>query len=156
MKIHYHYDNLGYTSFLTNADIFKIRGDDNGKQLFEFFADNTNVEWGHAMTGIAGDKGLNFITTGHDEGSEPGMTALLNGQLKYGYTVREINHSHPNGNYSPSSKDMLGAEEYKAANPNVKLQIYTHPNRCSVYDEKGTLDFGVLGPKIIIIETKNK
>ena len=45
MKIHYHYDNLGYTSFLTNADIFKIRGDDNGKQLFEFFADNTNVEW---------------------------------------------------------------------------------------------------------------
>lgn len=108
------------------------------------------------MTGIAGDKGLNFITTWHDEGSEPGMTALLNGQLFNGYTIRELNHNHTNGNYSPSSKDMLGAAEYKAANPNVKLQIYTYPNRYSEYDEKGTLDFGILGPTIIIIETKNK
>ena len=47
------------------------------------------------MTGIAGDKGLNFITTGHDKGVEPGMTALINGQLQYGYTAREFNHSHP-------------------------------------------------------------
>jgi hypothetical protein len=45
MKIHFHSDHLGSASFVTNADIFKIRGDDNGKQIFEFFVDNTNVEW---------------------------------------------------------------------------------------------------------------
>lgn len=51
------------------------------------------------MTGIAGDKGLNFVTTGHMKATEPGMTHLLNGQLLRGYTIRELNHSHP---YTPN------------------------------------------------------
>lgn len=72
--------------------------------LFEFFANKTDLEWSHAMTDIAIDKGLNFITTGHDKGVEPGMSALINGQLKYGYTAREFNHSHPWNSY-PSGLD---------------------------------------------------
>jgi RHS repeat-associated protein len=72
-------------------DVYKVRGDNNGTQLFEFMSNNvsgsgTGVEISQAMTGIAGDKGLNFVTTGHMKATEPGMTHLLNGQLLHGYT----------------------------------------------------------------------
>lgn len=105
--------------------------------LFEFFTDNTNVEWSHAMTGIAGDKGLNFITTGHDKDKEPGMTALINGQLQYGYTAREFNHSHPQNTPYPSgisgftgeTGDVQWAGEVcKIFGNNVKFNIYTPKN----------------------------
>lgn len=54
-------------------DEYKIRGDTNGKSLFEFLSFNvtgssSQVEIGLAQTGIPGDKGLNFITTGHIKG----------------------------------------------------------------------------------------
>ena len=53
------------------------------------------MEVSQAMTGIAGNKGLNFVTTGHIRAKEPGMTELLKKQLLHGYTIRELNHSHP-------------------------------------------------------------
>jgi len=138
----------------TKLTMFEIKGDDNASELFEFFADpdnTTSVEWTHAKIGTE-SSGRNIVGTSHDESS----TAVGHHLRKTGYTLREVNHNHPSGNYLPSSKDMQGAEKYKASNPNVKLNIYTHPNRYSEYDEKGTLDFGMLGPTIIIIETKNK
>ncbi|MFN3801746.1 JAB-like toxin 1 domain-containing protein [Belliella pelovolcani] len=115
---------------VTTIDIFKVRGDDNGTQLFEFFADNTSVEWSQAKTGIEGDKGLNFLTIGHIEYTEPGIAALINGQLSGGYTIRELNHNHPGGTAVPSgipgltgsSGDVSFAktvtEWYKKAYPN--------------------------------------
>ncbi len=85
-------------------DVYKIRGDEQGTQLFEFLSQNTSVEWSQAMTGIAGDKGLDFVTTGHMNKHEPGMKYLLEGQLLNGYTIRELNHSHPD-NSNPSKND---------------------------------------------------
>ena len=93
-------------------DTYEARGDENGKSLFEFFAEivrDQGIEVSYAKTGKEGDKGLNFITTSHvtpmshyDENgvlhktaSEPGMTHLLENKLLYGYTIRELNHSHP-------------------------------------------------------------
>ena len=88
---------------VTNVDIYKVRGDDNAKRLFEFVATkNTSVEWGHIKTGIKGDRGLNFLTTGHIEYTEPGINTIISGQLQYHYTIREINHSHPNNTAIPS------------------------------------------------------
>ncbi|WP_295962429.1 JAB-like toxin 1 domain-containing protein [uncultured Alistipes sp.] len=46
-------------------DIYKIRGDDNSTQIFEFLSHNTTVEWSQAKTGITGNNGLNFVTTAH-------------------------------------------------------------------------------------------
>lgn len=60
------------------------------------------------MTGFSGDKGLNFITTSHEPRRESGMTYLLNGQLFNGYTIRELNHSHPVGR-TPSGSDLTGS-----------------------------------------------
>ena len=76
-------------------DVFKVRGDENGTNMFEFMASNTEVEWSQAKTGIEGNKGLNFITTSHKVDRENGMNNLYSGQLYSGYTVRELNHSHP-------------------------------------------------------------
>ena len=87
---------------VTTIDILKVRGDENGTKLFEFFADNTSVEWNQAKTGVEGNKGLNFLTTGHIEYTEPGIAALINGQLSGGYTIRELNHNHPSGTAVPS------------------------------------------------------
>jgi RHS repeat-associated protein len=96
-------------------DVYKVRGDNNGIQLYDFMSNNITgspsaAEISQAMTGIAGEKGLNFITTSHQRGKESGMTYLLNGQLLRGYTIRELNHSHP---YSPtpSISDMGFASE---------------------------------------------
>ena len=83
-------------------DVYKIRGDEQGTQLFEFLSQNTSVEWSQAMTGIAGDKGLDFVTTSHMNKHELGMTYLLNGQLFNGYTIRELSHSHPSNTDYPS------------------------------------------------------
>ena len=93
-------------------DTYEARGHENGKSLFEFFAEivrDQGIEVSYAKTGIEGNKGLNFITTSHvtpmlhyDENgvlhktaSESGMTHLLENKLLYGYTIRELNHSHP-------------------------------------------------------------
>lgn len=93
-------------------DVYQVRGDDNGTALFEFLGDNVTgspsmVEIGQAKTGIEGDKGLNFITTGHARGREPGGSYLLTGQLFNGYTVRELNHTHP------ISTSVIGDIPYK-------------------------------------------
>lgn len=83
-------------------DTYKVRGDANGTQMFEFMSQNTTVEWSQAKTGIAGDKGLNFLTTSHDAATEHGMSNLYSGQLYAGYTIRELNHSHPSNTGYPS------------------------------------------------------
>jgi len=45
------------------------------------------------------------LATGHIEYTEPGGTALITGQLHAGYTIRELNHSHPNNTPYPSGLD---------------------------------------------------
>lgn len=96
-----------------SMDIFKVRGDDNGTRLFEFLAINVApslVEFSHIKTGVEGDKGLNFVTTSHDERKDRSMGMLWANQLNYGYTLREINHSHPTN--------------AKASNPDKDASIY--------------------------------
>jgi RHS repeat-associated protein len=120
-------------------DTYKVRGDANGTQIFEFLSQNTNVEWSQAKTGVEGDKGLNFLTTSHDEKMERGMTNLINGQLVYKYTAREFNHNHPKNeryNHIPSGipgltgdgGDVSWSQQVSNIFGNqVKFSIYT-PN----------------------------
>ena len=71
-------------------------------KLFEFLANNTGVEWSQTMTGVEGDKGLNFLTSGHASYTEPGVVDLINGQLRNGYTIRGHIHNHPSNTPYPS------------------------------------------------------
>ncbi len=105
-----------------NIDVFQVRGDGNGEKLFQFsakLASGSRIEIGHIKCGIEGESGLNFVVNSHQKpsfyistdgknhmrSSEPAQSYLWNGQLKYGYTIREMNHSHPNSP-NPSSADQ--------------------------------------------------
>ena len=99
----------------TGNDVWKVRGDENASKMFEFMSDNitgsrTKVEIGLAQTGIAGDKGLNFITIGHLENREPGFSNLWYNQLGYLYNIRTHTHSHPSGT-NPSGGDIQFVKE---------------------------------------------
>ena len=86
----------------TTFDWYNVRGDDNGKKLFEFFANNTKVEFSHLMLGVKGDEGLNIISTSHETSKEHSVNFLLDNKYQYGYTIRGHNHSHPNNTQYPS------------------------------------------------------
>ncbi len=109
-------------------DIYQIRGNEQGKQLFEFMAQNTNVEWGKHMTGIAGENGLNFLTTSHDYGIEYGSGDLYNKQLS-SYTYRGYNHNHTNGSEIASDGDVGLAKYIQATHPNANFNIYSPGTR---------------------------
>ena len=83
-------------------DIYQIRGDEQATELFEFMAQNTGVEWMLSSTGIEGSKGLNFLTTSHNEETELGNSHLFSNRLYNGYTIRSFIHSHPKNSASPS------------------------------------------------------
>lgn len=122
-------------------DVYKVRGDDKGTTLFEFLGNNVTgsssmVEVGQAKTGIERDKGLNFITNGHTRRSEPGSSYILSGQLFYGYTVRELNHTHPITPV-PSSSDNLYktqvSNSYRSRGMGVpNFNIYHVPTRTTI------------------------
>jgi RHS repeat-associated protein len=128
------------------VDIFRIKGDENAKNLFEFFANKTDVEWTHAKIG-AENSGSNIVGTSHSELN----TSIGHYLREYNYTLREVNHNHPNGNPLPSgikeyeesgkkTRDLYGAELYITKHPNIKLNIYTTKFGYSLYNDKGTLD----------------
>ncbi|MCD8387341.1 MAG: hypothetical protein LUD17_10695 [Bacteroidales bacterium] len=122
-------------------DMLKVRGDDNGKRAFEFLAKNTGVEWSHAMMGIKGERGLNFLTSTHSLGHEAGMSHLIKYQLQFGYTARIFNHSHPSGNSTPSglhdgTGDVYFASQVnrifnKSLDYNIYIPLYN--GFCSLY-----------------------
>ena len=82
-------------------DVYQMKGDNPATQLFEFLAENTAVEWSQAKTGIE-NSGTNFITSSHETHVDNGIMNLIDTQLKNGYTLRNINHSHPNNSPYPS------------------------------------------------------
>ncbi len=137
-------------------DLFRISGDENAKEVFELFADNTNVEWTHAKIGTE-ESGRNIVGTSHS----PDFTSVGKYLRDNGYTLREVNHNHPSGIPIPSgrvhsgekrTRDLRGAELYNPGNSNkVELNIYTRKYRYASYNKNGTTDtrFGYIPPVIV-------
>jgi RHS repeat-associated protein len=118
--------------------IFNISGDDNATQMFEFMTQpgkTTEVEWTHAKIGTE-DSGRNIVGTSHIDKS----TRIGSYVLNKGYTIREVNHNHPNGFPVPSDDDTRNTQHYMGKFPNVKLQIYVPEYGYSPYNSTGTLD----------------
>ena len=155
----------------TTFDWYNVRGDENGTQLFEFFANNTKVEWSQLQLGQKGDNGLNIISTSHEKSTERSVNFLLNNQYKFGYTIRGHNHNHPNNIPYPSGlgkrssdigfsnnltnislKNGSGVPTFKIYLP--KTGKYIKYNRNStVYDFPATMPAYTL-PEIIISPRK--
>jgi RHS repeat-associated protein len=123
-------------------DQYKIKGDDKAKGLFEFVADNTEVEW--SLTGVgakSGTDGQNILTTSHIKDSEIG-----GGYLKaYGYTIRKHSHSHPYNTF-PSTADKEFAESLNLKFPKATLDIY-HKGEYFQYDKNGLISVPTKVPK---------
>ncbi len=145
-------------------DVFTVRGDKNGEDLFLFLADyitnSSGVEFSIAKTGMTGEKGLVFITTSHThparvmvEGKhylishDYGMPYLLNekllsdpsGQGRY-YTIREITHSHPFNPYDDGSRVNKDDSTFAAT---VKhILINRHVPTFKIYFQGNYYDFG--------------
>ncbi|MFZ4414734.1 MAG: JAB-like toxin 1 domain-containing protein [Bacteroidales bacterium] len=100
--------------------IFEMKGDQNAKSSFEFFANNTKVEWTHAQIGEE-KMGKNILGTSNNESSTP-VGSFLNNT---GYSLRKVIHNHPNGNNNPSGGDLNNRENYLSKNPSMKLSIYS-------------------------------
>lgn len=126
-------------------DILKIRGDVIASSVFKFLAINTDVEWSQQMVGVAGDRGLNYLTTSRLHGKEFGLSHLYGTQLK-SYNYRSGKHSHPGGGCNPSQGDVDVANYINELHPSATFFIfntldkkehqynkYTMPN---VYDEQ--------------------
>lgn len=120
----------------TPLTILEIKGDNNAKELFEFFANpiNTGVEWTHAKIG-GKNSGRNVVGTSHQRSS----TAVGHYLRQTGYTLREVNHNHPSGAAYPSGGDMKGASLYHDNNSSTQLNIYTHPKNYTPYNEQGVI-----------------
>ena len=83
-------------------DVLQIKGNENGKKIFEFLSDNTKVEWSFLAT-TKGSSENGFITTSHKASSEYGSGALFSKKLKpENYNIISDSHNHPSNTAIPS------------------------------------------------------
>ncbi len=97
-----------------------IKGDEAATELFEFFAENTIVEF--SQTKFNEDD--NIISTSHKSGGEGGSVKIGYDLVVKGDKVRESIHSHPTDG-APSPADKSNATYWKGLpNQNITLKIY--------------------------------
>ncbi len=113
-------ENVSYSVFIINNV-------SAGKSLFEFFADNTSVEW--TQYSLSDSKGNNFstVSSSHQALCDSSGGALQNWILENGLSVKEHAHNHPNENPVEMPSGLLPDDKYGdidfARNLNYKLQM---------------------------------
>jgi hypothetical protein len=149
-------------------DILKVRGDSKASGLFEFLANNTDVEWSQAQLGKADKNGLNYIVTSHNRATEKGLTQMIITQFQFGYTIRCLIHNHPRNTPYPSGlEDGTGDIGFATKITNwynnkyperitPKFKIYIPGNGSYInYNKNSTMnDFITIQLPEIIIKTK--
>ena len=119
----------------TNYEVFRIEGNENGRDIFEMLAQNTDVEWSLAQF----DKTANIpniLTTSHSEDSEGGVGNYLFNNKSLINNLSRLDHNHPGGSIQPSfrindrgviSGDIGQVLHYKEYYPNnhINYNIYT-------------------------------
>ena len=114
--------------------IFHISGDENAKSIFEFVANNTDVEWSRVAVGDeSGDNGNNYLNTTQ----EKTHVAISKQVSKMNW--REQYHNHPSGNTSLSVEDILGP--MKSSRQNCRFFLYTKKYGNDEYNSNGFIDF---------------
>ena len=128
----------GTIKMLTNKNgekYWQVKGDENAKELFEFLANNSSVEWGHFNVSKGGTNGRNYLVTSHSEDNIAFSFLGISGFIK------TFNHNHPNGTTTPSDKDW-GMYDYisyhnweysEFQNKEFNCNIYTNKNGQSKY-----------------------
>ena len=106
-----------------------VDGDQSATDLFEFVAQNSNVEWSLVRSG----KQMNSLTTSNKPHSEGGGADIIyNFAVSGNVNVREHIHSHPTSLTGPSgfhpSHQKTGDKDFAQWMgkylPNATLQVY--------------------------------
>lgn len=113
-----------------SLDLWNISTEEHAKTIFEFFADNTDVEWSWINATKSGLPQY-FLTTIHQKDKEAGGSYLLNRK----FIINKYVHSHPS-NPQPSKADKSWANTLFQHNPNTVLQIYYYTQYYQ-YDQNG-------------------
>lgn len=94
----------------------------------------TGVEWTHAKIGTV-ESGRNIVGNSHSNSS----TVVGHYLRQAGYTLREVNHNHPDGDGRPSLGDKEGEREYHKKNSDTILNIYIHQGQYIRYNQDGEI-----------------
>ena len=113
-----------------SLDLWNISTEEHAKTIFEFFADNTDVEWSWINSSKSNDSQY-FLTTIHQKDKEAGASYLLNRK----FIINKHVHSHPSSP-QPSKADKSWANILFQHNPNAVLQIYYYTQYYQ-YDQNG-------------------
>ncbi len=131
----------------TKYSYIEMNNDEKSTKLFEFVAENSNVEWSQVKFGTKSS----FVSSAFLPTPEPGGVDLMYGLLTKGYTVREHIHSHPNrktNHFGPSGfhpKDVNDGDRKLGEwindwypNKGIKLKVYEVPLKKYIeYNHKG-------------------
>ena len=134
--------------------LFEVFGDQNAEEILSFFGKNFTqsnkmpLEWTRAAVGMS-NSGRNIIGTSLKESATGVGIHLLN----RGYTLRRVDHNHPNGT-APSDADIDNAIKYQKKFPNIDL-YYFDGNTYHQYDKdtpRPVYDGGLLMEQDIIVQ----
>jgi hypothetical protein len=78
---------------------YTVSGSSNGQELFEFIASNTNVEWGQIKT-LTAEMQTDFLLSSVNNKNVVISSVFILNHCKG--VVTDINHSHPDGNETPT------------------------------------------------------
>ncbi|MFM7017598.1 JAB-like toxin 1 domain-containing protein [Flavobacterium sp.] len=112
-------------------DYFKIKGNAKAKEVFEFAATNTDVEW----TRIGFDRSSNYIGSSHEGTTDSTGPAILADMINNGLFPNSHDHSHPEKYtvgyvYGPSGfepgvvGDKQFAGQVQAVRPKMTFRVY--------------------------------
>lgn len=121
----------GTSSRGVSYDYYKVGNDEQATNLFEFVAQNSNVEWSQVKFGTKS----NYISTGHLPHSEPGGSHLLRELVIGKYTIREHIHSHPTSTDGPSGYKP-GHKSTGDKNHAIWINRYAPRVQLKVYEKK--------------------
>ncbi len=93
-----------------NIDLFQVTGNINSKNLFEFLADYTNVEWSHMKFFQRGESVWNnTVSTSHHVDNDASSTYMMEHLGNFGY-LRSFVHNHPSNMAAPSGIGATNGE----------------------------------------------
>ncbi len=117
---------------LQTANLFQVNSAEIATEIFEFIANNSNVEWGVVKNARTDDGPYtNFIGTNRANHANT-ITSIIDVR---GYSLNgEVVHNHPSGTTIPSKKDVMQAAELEQKHPCIKFKTYVTPCRYLEYN----------------------
>ena len=106
------------------VDEYTTNNNSTGKSLFEFAAQNSDVEWSQTTLG----QGTNYVTTSHISNADAGMDYEIQTKATNSNPLIEANHSHPGNTINPGIGDATVAGRGLSKFPNAKFNIFTPGN----------------------------